>query len=83
MKLTLIFICVGLIVIFTIIYLIVKKREQYKLLRNVGKFNLYINDRIKVNTDNEDEVSLKYRNHRYEKHKTRNNFLNQKNYHIV
>lgn len=74
--------CVLLVLFFGITTIVIvrrKQQEKYKLLRDVGKFPFVIGNR-KMLRKNSSSGSIKFRGHRYDRHKTRNNFLNQKNY---
>lgn len=67
-------IIIALAISISVIYITsISQKENYKLMRNLGKFpeNIGIIKSLRHPDDDEDEISQKYRGHRYERQKVR------------
>lgn len=69
------FLVLLFLTIIIISFVIYFKKEKYYLMRDIGKTTIPINNHILsyILDDEDDNLSLKYRNHRYDIHKIRSN----------
>ena len=67
--------------ILLVLFFFVKRVEKYKNLNQITEFPLDLQYETSHDfTPTNGDISDKYQDHRYVRHRTRNNFLNQKNY---
>lgn len=74
---TVIVILFTLLALSCIIVLMNDKIESYKLLGHLGIKNPDMGIFIEHELTDDDPLSIKYRDHRYDRHKSRRNFLSQ------
>lgn len=68
-------ICIAVAIFFAIVGLVIfvlKITEKYKKMRDIAKFPIQIAPRVRA-PSRDDPDSLKYRGHRYERHRIRSN----------
>ena len=75
MELHLIYLCIGILVFIAIIsiYATILKKERYVLLGKLGKTKNKKNKIYRVKGPPNKSKSLKYKDHRYERHHIRSN----------